>query len=106
MWGVELLVKLNPDGLPRLEEIRVDPRALGFTLLVTMLTAVIFGLAPALQTSKVDVQEALKEGGRQSSSGGARRLRGALVVAEVALSLVLLVGAGLLVKSFRQLMKS
>ncbi|HKP85379.1 MAG TPA: ABC transporter permease [Blastocatellia bacterium] len=104
VWGVALLIKLNPDGLPRLEDITVDPRVLGFTMLVTLLTGIVFGLAPALQTSKVDLNNALKEGGRQSS-GGAHRLRGALVIAEVALSLVLLVSAGLLVKSFRQLMQ-
>ncbi|MEK6285158.1 MAG: ABC transporter permease [Acidobacteriota bacterium] len=106
VWGVDLLIKLNPDGLPRLEDIAVDPRALGFTLLVTLLTGVTFGLAPALQTSKVDLNDALKEGGRQASGGrGARRLRAALVIGEVALSLMLLIGAGLLVKSFRQLMQ-
>jgi putative ABC transport system permease protein len=106
VWGVEVLVKLNPDGLPRLEEITVAPRVLGFTLLVTLLTAALFGLAPALQTSKVNLNHSLKEGGHQSSGGaGLQRLRGVLVIAEVALSLVLLVGTGLLVKSFRQLMK-
>ncbi|HSB12388.1 MAG TPA: ABC transporter permease [Blastocatellia bacterium] len=104
-WGVELLLKLNPDGLPRSEDIAVDPRVLGFTLLVTMLTGLAFGLAPALQTSKVDLSDALKGGGRQaSSSASAARLRGGLVIGEIALSLVLLVAAGLLLKSFRQLM--
>ncbi len=105
VWGVEVLVKLDPDSLPRIEDITIAPRVLGFTALVTLVTAVIFGLAPALQTSKVNLNNTLKEGGRQSGGGaGLYRLRGALVVAEVALSLVLLVGAGLLVKSFRQLM--
>lgn len=105
MWGVELLIKLNPDALPRVEEITVDPIVLGFTLVVTLLTSLLFGLAPALQTTKVNFQDTLKEGGRQSSvSGGNQRLRSALVIAEVALSLVLLVGAGLLLKSFQQLM--
>jgi len=106
VWGVELLLKLMPDSLPRVEDITVDPRVLGFTVLVTLLTGIIFGLAPALQTSKVDLNNALKESGRQASgSTGAHRLRGALVVAEIALSLMLLVGAGLLIKSFRQLME-
>jgi putative ABC transport system permease protein len=106
VWGVDLLIKLNPDALPRVEDIAVDPRALGFTMLVTMLTGVIFGLAPAIQTSKVDLNDALKEGGRQASGGlGARRLRAVLVIGEVALSLMLLIAAGLLVKSFRQLMQ-
>ncbi|MGA9769135.1 MAG: ABC transporter permease [Blastocatellia bacterium] len=102
MWGVAALVKLDPDSLPRIEEITIAPRVLGFTLLVTFLTAILFGLAPALQTSKVNLNNTLKEGGRGSAGGG--RLRGLLVVAEVALSLVLLAGAGLLVRSFRQLM--
>ena len=106
VWGVDLLVRFNPDGLPRLDEITIDPRVLGFTLLVTLLTGIIFGLAPALQTSKVNFHDALKDGNRQSSgSAGGQRLRGALVIAEVALSLMLLVGAGLLLRSFQQLMK-
>jgi predicted permease len=105
--GVDLLVRLDPYGLPRTEAIAVDPRVLGFTLLVTLLTGVVFGLVPALQTSKVDLNDALKEGGQQRQSGGAgsNRLRGALVLGQVAISLVLLVGAGLLVKSFWQLSK-
>ena len=107
LWGVQFLIKLTPDGLPRTEEITVDPRVLGFTVLVTLLTGIVFGLAPALQASKVDLNDALKESGRQTSGGaGAQRLRGVLVVAEVAVSLVLLVGAGLLIKSFRHLMET
>ncbi|HST19633.1 MAG TPA: ABC transporter permease [Blastocatellia bacterium] len=106
VWGVDLLITFNPDSLPRIEDITIAPRVLGFTVLVTLATAVIFGLAPALQTSKVNLNNTLKEGGRQSAGGaGLRRLRGALIIAEVALSLVLMVGAGLLVKSFRQLME-
>jgi putative ABC transport system permease protein len=105
-WGVELLLKLNPEGLPRLEQISIDPRVLGFTLLVTLITGIVFGLAPALQTTKVDLQDALKEGSRSASgSVGSRRLRGALVIAEIALSLVLLISAGLLLTSFRRLMQ-
>jgi predicted permease len=103
-WGVDVLVKLNPDAVPRMEEIAVDARVLGFTLTATLTTAVVFGLAPALQTSKVDLNDALKEGGRGASGGaGSRRLRHALVAVEVAVSLVLLVGAGLLFQSFRHL---
>jgi putative ABC transport system permease protein len=105
-WGVELLVRLNSGRLPRLEEITIDPRVLGFTLLVTLLTGVIFGLAPALQSTGGALPGALKEGGRQSSGGaGGRSLRSALVVAEIALALVLLAGAGLLVRSFQRLMR-
>ena len=106
VWGVDLLIKLNPDALPRVEDITVDPRALFFTVVVTLFTGILFGLAPAIQTSKVDLNDALKEGGRHASGGrGVRRLRAALVIGEVALSLILLVGAGLLVKSFRHLLQ-
>jgi predicted permease len=104
LWGVQFLIKLTPDSLPRTEDITFDPSVLGFTVLVTLLTGIFFGLAPALQASKVDLNDALKESGRQGSSGaGAQRLRGLLVAGQVAVSLVLLVGAGLLLKSFRQL---
>jgi putative ABC transport system permease protein len=104
--GIELLMKLSPDRLPRREEIALDPTVLAFNALVTLLTGIVFALAPALQTSKVDLNEALKDAGRQSSGGeGTQRLLGVLVVAEVALSLVLLSGAGLLLKSFQQLME-
>jgi putative ABC transport system permease protein len=104
-WGVRALVRLAPDVLPRMESISLDARAVGFTLLVTALTGVAFGLAPALQTSKAGLQGALKEGGAGSPRGGGRWLRSGLVVAEVALSLLLLVGAGLLLKSFARLMR-
>jgi putative ABC transport system permease protein len=105
-WGVTLLLKLYPDSLPRLEEVTIDPRVLGFTAFVTLITGVIFGLAPALQMTKVDLHSALKQGSRSATgSAGSRRLRGALVVAEIALSLVLLISAGLLLTSFRQLMQ-
>ena len=103
VWGVDVLVSLSPDTLPRLKDSAVDLRALGFTLAVSLVTGVLFGLAPALTVSRADLQEALKEGGRGAGEGGGRRLRGALVVAEVALALVLSVGAGLLVKSFVRL---
>ena len=100
-WGVDLLKGLLPAGYPRAADIGVDPRVLGFTLLVSCATGVLFGLAPALQSSRPDVHGALKEGAR-GSTGGARagRLRNLLIVSEVALSLVLLVGAGLLFRSF------
>ena len=105
-WGIALLLKLYPDSLPRLEEVTIDPRVLGFTLFVTLITAIIFGLAPALQMTKIDLNSALKQGSRSATGGaGSRRLRGALVVAEIALSLVLLISAGLLLTSFRQLMQ-
>ena len=104
VWGVDFLAAMNPVELPTFVRIRVDAWALGFTLLISLLVGVVFGLAPALQASRPDLNETLKEGGRSSSGGaGRQRLRGALVVAEVALALVLLVGAGLMLKSFQRL---
>ena len=104
LWSVALMTKLLPQDFPRLAEISMDWRVLAFTLAASVLTGILFGLAPALQISKGDVQEFLKESGR-GTSGSRRhnRLRGALIVSEVALSVVLLVGAGLLFRSFMQL---
>ncbi|MGH9854498.1 MAG: ADOP family duplicated permease, partial [Blastocatellia bacterium] len=100
-FGVELLPSLSPGDLPRLAEVRLDARVFGFTLSLSLLTGLLFGLAPAWQMARVEVNAALNETGR-GGGGGARqtRLRGALIVAEVALSLVLLTGAGLLFRSF------
>lgn len=103
IWAVSWLVSLSPDTIPRLNEIRVDARVAGFTLLVSMATGVLFGLAPALQISKPALTDALKESGRTTAGLRKNRLRSALVVSEVALSLVLLVGAGLLIRSFTKL---
>src|SRR5215207_6705897 len=101
-WGVGLLVSLSPASLPRAEGAGLDLRVLGFALSVSALTGLAFGLVPALQASKVELTDALKS--VRSTGGGRRSLaRGALVAAEAALSLVLLVGAGLLVKSFVRL---
>lgn len=104
LWGVVFMMKLLPQNFPRLGEINLDWRVLIFTLLASVLTGILFGLAPALQISRTDVQESLKESGR-GASGGRRqnRLRNLLIVSEVALSVVLLVGAGLLFRSFLQL---
>jgi predicted permease len=102
--GVDLLVKLAPANLPRVAEVSIDRWVLGFTFAVSLLTGIIFGLAPALQVSKPDLNAALKEGSRGSSDGGHRGLlRRGLVVAEIALSLILLVSAGLLIGSIRRL---
>src|SRR5262249_35107887 len=103
VWGVDLLVALKPANLPRLETIGVDWRALLFTLAVSVLTGVGFGLAPAWQAARVNVSDALKEGGRGVAGAAKHHLRSALVVIEMALALVLLVGAGLLIKSFWRL---
>ncbi len=103
-WGLQLLVDLSPANIPRLENIRLDGRVLWFTLGLAMLTGLIFGLAPALQTTQLKLGETLKEGGRTGAGGrSARLIRGGLVVVEVALTLVLLVGAGLLIRSFWRL---
>jgi predicted permease len=104
LWGIDLLVALSPADLPRVKEVAIDLRVLGFTLAVSVLTGILFGLLPALQASRPDLNERLKAGGRSATSGIYRqRLRGFLVIAEIALSLVLLVGAGLLVRSFLRL---
>jgi len=101
MWGVDLLVALRPANLPRLAAIGIDGRVLIFTLLLSLLTGVVFGLIPAWSAAKVNVSEALKEGSRASTASFTRHpLRSALVVAEIALVMVPLVGAGLLIKSF------
>jgi len=104
LWGIDLLSALLPNSLPRYNQISVNGRVLGFTLAVALFTVLLAGLLPALQTVKVDVQAALNEGGR-SGAGGSRqgRLRRLLVIVEVALALVLLVGAGLMVRSFIKL---
>ena len=103
LWIVDLLVAINVDKIPRAHEIGLDLRVVGFTLLVSILTGVVFGLVPALQTSRIDLHDTLKEGGRAGGAGLRRSVRGALVVAEVSLAIVLLVGAGLLVRSFYHL---
>ena len=104
LWGINLLVALSPADLPRVKEVTIDLRVLGFTLAVSLLTGILFGLLPALQASRPNLNERLKAGGRSATSGiNRQRLRGILVIAEIALSLVLLVGAGLLIKSFQRL---
>ena len=103
LWGVELLVAMKPANLPRLETISVDSRALLFTLVVSILTGVVFGLAPVWQATRVNVSDVLKEGGRGEVGAAKHRLRSALVVIEIALALVLLTGAGLLINSFWRL---
>jgi putative ABC transport system permease protein len=102
--GLKALVALSPADIPRLDQTGIDLRVLGFTLAVSLLTGLIFGLVPALQASRPDLNDSLKDGGR-GSTGGIRgmRVRNLLVVSEIALSLVLLVGAGLLIRSFMRL---
>ncbi|HXU39692.1 MAG TPA: ABC transporter permease [Blastocatellia bacterium] len=102
LWGTDLLLALAPEDLPRVKDVALDGRVIAFTLSVTLLTGIIFGLAPAWQASRPNLNETLKEGGR-GTTGGHHRVRGSLVVTEVALALVLLVGAGLLIRSFYRL---
>jgi putative ABC transport system permease protein len=105
-WGLSALIALSPEDIPRLDQIGIDGRVLGFTLLISLATGLVFGLVPALQASKPDLNESLKESGRSSTAGvERRRVRSTLVVLEVALSLILLIGAGLMIKSFSRLQK-
>ncbi|HEY6232333.1 MAG TPA: ABC transporter permease [Pyrinomonadaceae bacterium] len=104
VWGVDLLVSLSEGSIPRTANVRIDATVLGFTLLVSLLTGVLFGLAPALRTMKVNLSDSLKEGGRSSSEGIHRnRTRSVLVVLESAVAVVLLIGAGLLIRSLIRL---
>lgn len=102
-WSVEALLALKPDELPRMDSIGLDLRVLGFTMLVAVLTGLIFGIAPAWSGSRVDLNAALKDGERGGASTARRRLRSSLVVVEMAMALILLIGAGLLIRSFWQL---
>jgi predicted permease len=99
LWGVDALVAINPDRLPRGEEIRLDGTVIVFTLAVALLTGVIFGVIPALHAARVDPAEVLKEGSRGTAGGRLGRFRNALVVVQIALALVLLAGAGLMTRS-------
>ena len=102
--GVRLLRAAAPGNIPRLQEIGVDYRALAFTVVASIISGILFGLVPAIQSRRSGLSETLKDGGKGGSEGaGRRRLRGALVVAEFALSLMLLIGAGLMIKSFLRL---
>jgi putative ABC transport system permease protein len=103
VWSIRLLIAFGPDNIPRLNEITIDLRVLAFTFGVSLVTGVLFGLVPALQSSRPDLNDALKEGGRGSTSGRTGTLRSAFVIAEVSLALVLLVGAGLMIRSFARL---
>lgn len=102
--GLRALIALAPPNIPRLDEVRIDGRVLAFTLLLSVLTNFLFGLLPAWKLSRTDPHESLKDGSRGLSGGlGGQRTRGALVAAEVALVVVLLAGAGLLIRSFLRL---
>ncbi len=103
IWAVDLFIKLSPGDIPRLSEASVDLRLLGFTLLVSLLTGVGFGLLPAFQATRTNLNSSLKEGGAKATDSRSRRVaRNALVVTEIALAQVLLVGAALLAISYMQ----
>ena len=105
-WGIDLLVAYGPADVPRLREVSIDRYVLFFTFAISTFTGIVFGLAPALHASKPDPGNMLKEGTRGVSHGGRNRMRSALIVTEVAFSLMLLVGAGLLINSFWRLLKT
>ena len=104
LWGTSALASFGPREIPRVEEIRMDPLVLLFSLAATLLTGVLFGLVPALRASRVDLTEALKDLGKSTEGRSRHGLRNVLVTAELALAFVLVVGAGLLGKSFLRLM--
>jgi len=107
VWGLQALIRFLPGDVPRTEGIQLDGRALGFTFGLSLLTGLVFGLLPAWQIARVDLQSVLKDGsGRTTAGTGHGRMRDVLVIAEIALSLVLLTGAGLLGRTFANLMST
>jgi putative ABC transport system permease protein len=102
-WGIGALKAMRPGNVPRIDEVALDWRVVAFTIGVSMLTGVVFGLAPALHAARENVRSALQGGGRGASGGSLDRMRGTLVATQIAFALVLLVGAGLLIKSFARL---
>jgi putative ABC transport system permease protein len=102
-WGVSLISKLSSAEMSRMDEVSIDGHVLGFTLLITFLVGILSGLFPALQGSRFGLNESLKEGNRISSAGSGGKLRRSLVATEVALALMLLIGAGLVIRSFDRL---
>jgi putative ABC transport system permease protein len=109
-WGIGALVSLVPDGqintLPFLKTLKIDTGILVFSFVLSLITGLVFGLAPAIQSSRLALNEVLKEGGRNSAGGAGTRLRSAFVVTEIALAVVLLVGAGLMMKSLLRLLQT
>ncbi|HEY6401900.1 MAG TPA: ADOP family duplicated permease, partial [Blastocatellia bacterium] len=105
-WGVDALLAIGPENIPRLDETSLDLRVTGFAMLASLLTAALFGLAPAMRAVKFDLHTTLKEGARGAASNSRSRLRRSLVVLETALAVVLLIAAGLLIRSVRELQRS
>ncbi len=104
-WALPLIRGLGPMGIPRIEEVELNGLVVLFTFVVSMLTGIVFGLVPAVQISRGSLQEALQEGGRVAESGS-RRLRHLMVVGELALAVMVLIGAGLLINSFQRLQRT
>ena len=103
-WGLKVITYYGADQLPRLDEVQIDLRVLSFTVIISVFTALLFSVLPALKASRPDINEVLKAGGKTATSSGSSQFwRDALVVAEVALGLVLLIGAGLMMRSFSSL---
>jgi putative ABC transport system permease protein len=101
VWAVRLFRYAFPNDVPFYFSLTADPRALAFAAVVTMLTGILFGAIPALRTTHVDINSALRDGARSGDSGSRARVRGALVITEVAISLILMIGAMLLIRSYR-----
>jgi putative ABC transport system permease protein len=102
-WGIDLLTALKPESLPLAGAVGIDARVLAFTFGIALVTGIVFGLVPALGASRIDVTAALKEGGRGAQGSVRQRARSLLVISELALALILLIGAGLLIKGFWRL---
>jgi putative ABC transport system permease protein len=105
-WGIRGLLAIAPQGLPRLDEVAVDWRMLTFALVASVTASFVFGLVPALQTSRVDLNEVLKQGGRGTQSGSAGRARASLIVFETAAAVALVIAASLLIRSFAALTRA
>ena len=103
--GVSWLLSLRPDDLPRLDSVSIDPLVMGFAALMTIVSAVVFGLVPAIRAARPDLIEVLRKAGRNAGLGSGAWLRNGVVIAEVVLSFVLLVGSGLMLRSFMALQR-
>ncbi len=104
--GLDFLIAISPEKIPRLQEVQIDSTVLGFTLVVSIVTGLLFGVIPSLQASKPQLHAALKEASRSTAGKTSQRVRNGLVIAEIALAVVLLIGTGLMVKSFFELTNS
>ena len=101
--GIDLLVSIAPPTLPRVEDVAIDGMVLGFTILMALISALVFGILPAIRASRPNLSQTLRAGGRTPGLHGGKYLRQGVVIAEVALSFVLLIGSGLMLRSFREL---